>query len=322
MSEASKIFVMSPDGTSMQEVDPGRTMPLSRLPAPAVRALLGNSPIGTTLLGWSPKAETFILAQFTTGMLCVFRRVYRMGFNVPFQVIERTLARVSGRPELFNDLPAEQRFVCVPDLESSSGVASNDTFLWEAPQDMALFFATCITSSAATMEAGLDSAVNYMAAVHNHQCDRPSSGASDTSAQGVYLMALDISQAAQDADRARWYRLPFPNVHDNASLCTGSPHLPFHYMDLEDSFSRAFRDWSTRPWNSDLATNTTIQNLTRLIRGDATTNKSLPPAIDWKSVSSVVGDPFVSANGMSLGAEFMLRYLRSRKKRRSEGKVW
>lgn len=322
MSEPSKIFVMSADGASMQEVDPGRTMPISRLPAAAVRALLGNSPIGTSIIGWSPKAETFLLAQFTTGMLIAFRRVYRMAFNVPFQVIERSLALVSGRPELFNDLPAEQRFVCVPDLGGSGGLAANDTFVWEVPQDMALFFAACVTSPAATVEAGLDQAVNYMAAVHNHQCERDMSGATDTGAQGVFLLALDISTAAQDADRARWYRLPLPNVHDNGSLCTGSPHLPFHYMDMEDSFSRAFRDWSTRPWNQDLATPTTIANLTRLIRGDATTNKCLPPAIDWKTVSSVIGDPFLSSNGMSLGNEFMLRYLRSRKKRRAAGKVW
>lgn len=252
-------------------VKPSNTAPGATLPAELKTAVLADPSIRFQIAGASIQRDTHLMFDLRDGWIYCLRRIHKLPFTIPFQLLDRGIASLTAAgAKVMAGLPKGTDYVLVPDPLTPAFMNTTDGFVWDVPADMGLFFATRVRADG--------SALSRM----------PGSAESGK----WFLIAINLTDGP-----AKMYRPVLPNVHGNMELCTGSPALVVDRNDLEGSFVSAYRQWATRPWNRDLLDDNSCLVMQQLIRGDAKTGKTLPPASDWKALLPRAGDPYAEGTG-------------------------
>ena len=158
------------------------------------------------------------------------------------------------------------------------------SFAWDVPKDMALIFiGTELHSGGNRLMPGRDGAE------YKPNC---------TDQYGVCgLVAVDTTNGTL-------YRLPLPNVYDNAKLCTGP--LNFYGSFPLTNAEGVFGTWEANAWNSDLH-EYTRGKYKDLINLDVATAKTLPPVGgDWRAHCYKVSPNWVPEAVLTAGLEGLI----------------
>ena len=314
-----RIYLLDESTGDVSQCDLSRSGPISALPETLRNRIISAASDKPMLMAWSAASETYIVSLFLQNMVCIFKRIRTMSFNAPFQIVSRAMARLLD-PGNDVQIPETQQFVMIPDLRKPTemtGVSTQD-FSWQVPGDMGLFLCCCVPGMPATTD-GLAGVITMLSTGHPGDAI---TGNRNTSAYKLYLVALDLGATNIREQRTQIYRPPFPNIHNNGTLCCGSPAIGFSMLDIEGSFNEALKEWSSRTWNTDLLQENDKKALPLLMRGDPATGTTIPATADWRPLAARISDPLAehATEGTGgPGAWFFSKYIGAAAARMSRG---